>query len=168
MTIGDNRLHEAIRWEGDIRPLIRAGLDIDQQNAHHMTPLYVAVYQGNRDAVQALIAAGANTAIIGIENRFPLDEAIHQARIDIALDLIAAGAPMLPTSLVDAVRLYDPKPALALIALPISWLKAVRLLDRAVRGLGKLFWTRGFEPKVYGQAEVDRAETRRSGALAPS
>lgn len=116
MTTGDNPLHEAIRWEGDIRPLIRTGLDIDQQNAHHMTPLYVAVYQDNRDAVQALIAAGANTAITGVENRFPLDEAIHQVRIDIALDLIAAGAPMLPTSLVDAVRLYDPRPALALIA----------------------------------------------------
>lgn len=116
MTTGDNPLHEAVRWEGDIRPLIRTGLDIDQQNDHHMTPLYVAVYQGNRDAVQVLIAAGANTAITGVENRFPLDEAIHQVRIDIALDLIAAGAPMLPTSLVDAVRLYDPRPALALIA----------------------------------------------------
>jgi len=29
-------------------------------------------------------------------------------------------------------------------------------LDRMVRGLGKLFWTERFEPKVYGQAEVAR------------
>ena len=116
MTTGDNKIHEAIRWEDDIRPLIRRGFDINHLNDHHMTPLYVAVYQGNRDAVQALLAAGANYTIAGPEHRFPLDEAIHQARIDIALDLIAAGAPMLGTSLVDAVRLYDPRPALALIA----------------------------------------------------
>lgn len=46
---------------------------------------------------------------------------------------------------------------LALIALPFGRLRAVRLLDKAVRGLGKLLWTRGFEPKVYGQAEIARS-----------
>jgi hypothetical protein len=32
-------------------------------------------------------------------------------------------------------------------------------LDRAARGLGKLFWMRGLEPKLYGRAELARAET---------
>ena len=44
----------------------------------------------------------------------------------------------------------------ALVVLPFGRLKAVRLLDRAARGLGKLLWTRGFEPKVYGRAELAR------------
>jgi hypothetical protein len=32
-------------------------------------------------------------------------------------------------------------------------------LDRGVQGLGKLFWMRGLEPKLYGRAELARAET---------
>lgn len=38
--------------------------------------------------------------------------------------------------------------------------EAYDTLDRATRGLGKLFWTRGFEPKVYGQAEIARLGAR--------
>ena len=30
-------------------------------------------------------------------------------------------------------------------------------LDRAARGLGKVLWTRGFEPKLYGAAMLSRA-----------
>lgn len=30
-------------------------------------------------------------------------------------------------------------------------------LDRMMRGLGKVFWTRGFEPKLYGAAMLSRA-----------
>ncbi|MBS0294680.1 MAG: glycosyltransferase family 2 protein [Proteobacteria bacterium] len=42
----------------------------------------------------------------------------------------------------------------------IQWLMGAEscwdTLDRMVRGLGKVFWTERFEPKVYGQAEVAR------------
>lgn len=32
------------------------------------------------------------------------------------------------------------------------------MADRAARGLGKLFWMKGFEPQFYGQRELDRLE----------
>jgi len=30
-------------------------------------------------------------------------------------------------------------------------------LDRMARGLGKVFWTKGFEPKLYGAAMLRKA-----------
>ena len=39
------------------------------------------------------------------------------------------------------------------------------MLDRAARGLGKVFWTERFEPRFYGAAEVQRTETA-AGSLA--
>lgn len=38
----------------------------------------------------------------------------------------------------------------------------VALADRAVRGLGKVFWMRGFEPRFYGQSELDRLSAARA------
>lgn len=32
------------------------------------------------------------------------------------------------------------------------------MADRAARGLGKLFWMKGFEPQFYGQRELDRLQ----------
>ncbi len=46
--------------------------------------------------------------------------------------------------------------AFGLIALPALLLGRPEPLDRAVRGLGKLVWMEGFEPRVYGQAEISR------------
>jgi hypothetical protein len=34
---------------------------------------------------------------------------------------------------------------------------APNVLDRAVRGLGKMFWMNGLEPRLYGRAELTRA-----------
>jgi hypothetical protein len=33
--------------------------------------------------------------------------------------------------------------------------------DRAARGLGKVFWTKNFEPRFYGTSEVDRLNAGR-------
>jgi hypothetical protein len=33
-----------------------------------------------------------------------------------------------------------------------------RMMDRAARGLGKVFWTRGFEPRFYGARELNRLD----------
>ncbi|RZJ98575.1 MAG: glycosyltransferase family 2 protein [Brevundimonas sp.] len=49
--------------------------------------------------------------------------------------------------------------ALTLIASP----KRAEMYDRTARGLGKLFWMKGFEPRFYGAAEVARLE-RTAGA----
>ena len=39
---------------------------------------------------------------------------------------------------------------------------SVDVMDRAVRGLGKLFWMRGFEPQLYGQGELTRLSAARA------
>lgn len=44
--------------------------------------------------------------------------------------------------------------ALTLIASP----KRAQMYDRAARGIGKLFWMKGFEPRFYGSAEVARLD----------
>ncbi|AQR62128.1 family 2 glycosyl transferase [Brevundimonas sp. LM2] len=38
------------------------------------------------------------------------------------------------------------------------------MLDRAARGLGKLFWTQGFEPRFYGARELARLDGLRAPA----
>ena len=40
-------------------------------------------------------------------------------------------------------------------------------LDRTARGLGKIFWTRGFEPRFYGAAEVRRTAPALSASATP-
>jgi len=44
--------------------------------------------------------------------------------------------------------------ALSLIRHP----RRADMADRTARGLGKLFWMRGFEPQFYGQRELDRLQ----------
>lgn len=34
------------------------------------------------------------------------------------------------------------------------------MLDKAARGAGKLFWTKGFEPRFYGSSELSRLDAR--------
>jgi len=46
--------------------------------------------------------------------------------------------------------------ALALFAIRSP--RRAEVLDRAARGLGKLFWIKGFEPHFYGAREVDRLD----------
>ncbi|MNY45067.1 hypothetical protein D3C86_1801450 [compost metagenome] len=47
---------------------------------------------------------------------------------------------------------------LTLIASP----KRADMLDRAARGLGKLFWMKGFEPHFYGTRELARLERQKT------
>jgi succinoglycan biosynthesis protein ExoM len=49
--------------------------------------------------------------------------------------------------------------ALTLISSP----RRAEIYDRTARGLGKLFWMKGFEPRFYGMAEIARLE-RTTGA----
>jgi ankyrin repeat protein len=115
---GDTLLHDAVRQGGSVdvfQALISVGAPLDQQNDYQMTPLYLAVSQGNRAAVKKLLCANARPSIPTLNKRTSLDEAIAQAHIEIALDLIAAGAKN-DRCLIEAVRLFDPKPALALIS----------------------------------------------------
>lgn len=44
--------------------------------------------------------------------------------------------------------------ALTLVGSP----RRAEMLDRTVRGLGKVFWTRRFEPQLYGAAELRRSD----------
>jgi hypothetical protein len=44
--------------------------------------------------------------------------------------------------------------ALTLIASP----QRAEMYDRTARGIGKLFWMKGFEPHFYGQRELARLE----------
>lgn len=44
--------------------------------------------------------------------------------------------------------------ALTIVAHP----RRADLMDKAARGLGKLFWTKGFEPQLYGARELQRLE----------
>jgi hypothetical protein len=44
--------------------------------------------------------------------------------------------------------------ALTLIASP----KRAEMYDRTARGIGKLFWMKGFEPRFYGARELARLE----------
>jgi ankyrin repeat protein len=118
LNTGDNLLHEAIRHDGSpelIRDLIAAGVPIDQCNNLGQSPLYLAAARGQKNTVLALLECNASPAISALDNQRPLDEAIHQGYVDIALALIEAG-PVNNRSLIDAVRLYDPRPALALLA----------------------------------------------------
>lgn len=48
--------------------------------------------------------------------------------------------------------------ALTLIASP----RRADMLDRAARGLGKLFWMKGFEPHFYGARELARLERQKA------
>ncbi|MBX9706541.1 MAG: glycosyltransferase [Caulobacteraceae bacterium] len=45
--------------------------------------------------------------------------------------------------------------ALAVVAHP----RRADLMDRTARGLGKIFWMRGFEPQLYGARELRRLDT---------
>jgi glycosyltransferase involved in cell wall biosynthesis len=42
------------------------------------------------------------------------------------------------------------------------------MLDRTARGLGKVFWTRRFEPRFYGYAALSRAEAATGGRRQPA
>ncbi|WP_339748323.1 glycosyltransferase family 2 protein [uncultured Maricaulis sp.] len=46
---------------------------------------------------------------------------------------------------------------LALLALPLRPKLSVKAFDKAVQGVGKLFWFKGLEPKFYGQAGTPAA-----------
>lgn len=39
-----------------------------------------------------------------------------------------------------------------------------RMADRAARGLGKIMWMKGFEPRFYGQSELDRLNRLRKSS----
>jgi hypothetical protein len=47
---------------------------------------------------------------------------------------------------------------LTLIASP----RRAEMLDRSARGLGKLFWMKGFEPHFYGARELARLERQKT------
>lgn len=49
------------------------------------------------------------------------------------------------------ILVYAP---IALLTLPLRRTLAVKALDKAVQGAGKLFWFSGLEPKFYGQASA--------------
>ncbi|WP_417483972.1 glycosyltransferase family 2 protein [Maricaulis salignorans] len=53
---------------------------------------------------------------------------------------------------------------LALLSLPVRRALAVKALDKAVQGAGKVLWFRGLEPKFYGQANT--AATQDPGSAA--
>ena len=40
--------------------------------------------------------------------------------------------------------------------------RRAEMLDRAARGVGKLFWMRGLEPHFYGVRELARLEAKRA------
>jgi hypothetical protein len=48
--------------------------------------------------------------------------------------------------------------AAALILTLIASPKRAQMYDRTARGVGKLFWMKGFEPRFYGSAEVARLD----------
>lgn len=116
---GDTLLHEAIRADSSaelIRDLIAAGVPIDQCNELGETALYLAAARGQEQSALALIEANANPSTPTIEGRQALDEAINQVLVNTALALITRQEHVSNTSLIDAVRLHDPRPALALLA----------------------------------------------------
>ncbi|WP_417495838.1 glycosyltransferase family 2 protein [Maricaulis sp.] len=53
---------------------------------------------------------------------------------------------------------------LALLSLPLRRAFAVKALDKAVQGAGKVFWFKGLEPKFYGQSGTAAAQDAESAA----
>ncbi|WP_339738807.1 glycosyltransferase family 2 protein [uncultured Maricaulis sp.] len=53
---------------------------------------------------------------------------------------------------------------LALLSLPVRRPLAVKALDKAVQGAGKVFWFSGLEPKFYGQTNAAAAQDPGSAA----
>lgn len=55
--------------------------------------------------------------------------------------------------------------AAALVLTLIASPRRAAMLDRSARGLGKLFWMKGFEPHFYGAGELARLERQAAKAL---
>jgi ankyrin repeat protein len=81
-----------------VRSSIQQGSRVDSRTLISCnTPLHVAVLQDNINAVQLLVQAGANTALLNLEGRTPRDLAVNQEIINyldnvdqLSRDLIAA------------------------------------------------------------------------------
>ena len=69
---------------------IRVGVDTQTQNG--MTPMMLAVGQGNHDVVKELLKAGANVNVTNINDQTALDLAAHAGYVSISELLINNGA----------------------------------------------------------------------------
>jgi succinoglycan biosynthesis protein ExoM len=52
--------------------------------------------------------------------------------------------------------------AVAVMLMAFGRPQGIALADRAIRGAGKLFWMRGFEPQLYGEGEMARLSAARA------
>ena len=104
---GNTHLHEAITVGCDyriIQQLISRGADINFKNRRGNTPLHLAVWSENEEAVRLLVRAGADLAETDREGRTPLDLAEMLERKNITWYLRGSNAGVLPTELVRQIR----------------------------------------------------------------
>ncbi len=73
--------------------LLRAGADIDGwDGADEATPLLMAVYRGQQEAIRLLLGAGANPNVVSGEGDSPLRWCAEQGEHDLAATLLRCGA----------------------------------------------------------------------------
>jgi hypothetical protein len=90
-----SRLHYAAR-RGKLQLLtegIRAGLDLDEREAHHFTPLLLAAQAGRTECVGALLAAGANPYAAHPNGRTALHFAASGGHFEVVRALVEFGVP---------------------------------------------------------------------------
>lgn len=71
-AMGEKSIHESNPdHSAVIRLLLKTGTNLEAQNNLGQTPLNIAAYNGNVEAVQILCAAGANTNTVDYDNQTP-------------------------------------------------------------------------------------------------
>ncbi len=93
-SVYQSELKTAIYWRlnDPVRQLVAEGADINEKDQQGETPLYIAAWNGNLQAVEILIKAGAEVNIRDIYGDTPLMAAVDQGNVRIVKELIVAGA----------------------------------------------------------------------------
>jgi ankyrin repeat protein len=97
--------------------LLRAGASVDARDgANDATPLLMAVFRGQREAMRLLLGAGADPNVVGSEGDSPLRWCVEHGEYDMAATLLrssaaatidGAGGPTGMTALGHAARRLD-------------------------------------------------------------
>lgn len=88
------KLIEAVKNSNftEVEKLVKAGVDINQQDEHGWTPLNYAAGKGNLPMVQFLLENGADLFRAGRDQRFPYDISLAAGRVSVAKYLKEAEA----------------------------------------------------------------------------
>jgi hypothetical protein len=87
-------LHNAAACDdvAEVRRLVAAGANVEQRDAHGVTPLQLAAGYGQADVVTALVQLGADKEIKNAFGETPLHQAAAKGHVEVVRALMEAGA----------------------------------------------------------------------------